>query len=170
VKRRSLLKGGLVGGVLLATGGVGLGFWPSRRTYQPQAPLRVLDEREFAILAAIAARVVVVPGARPDTVAQRVDATLDMAPLEAQRDFKRLLLLFENAFFGLAFDGRPRPFTRLSTADQDAVLVAWRDSRITVRRAGYNVLRKALVAAYYAFPDSWAAVGYVGPPRIGGVP
>jgi hypothetical protein len=157
----------LLGGVLLATaGGLGLVVWPSRIVHRARRPLRVLDERQFAILAAVAARMVTAPGADPIEIAHGVDLTLTFGSLEAQKDFQRLLLLLESALAGLAFDGRGRPFTRLSPEAQDAVLAAWRDSRLVVRRSGYQALRKLTEAAHYASPSSWASVGYPGPPQI----
>jgi hypothetical protein len=168
VDRRAFLQRGLLGGALLAAaGGIGLVSWPPRIGGRPRRSLRVLDERQFAVVCAIAARTVRVPDADPIEIAHGVDQTLTYGAPEAQRDLGKLLLLFENALAGLAFDGRVRPFTHLSPEDQDAVLRAWRDSRITLRRCGYQVLRKLTEKAYYATPASWAGVGYAGPPTIG---
>ena len=58
------------------------------------------------------------------------------------------------------------PFTRLSPAAQDDVLVDWRDSRLALRRSGYTVLRKLTQAAHYAAPEAWPDTGYPGPPQI----
>jgi hypothetical protein len=150
--------------VLLA--GAGLGLWPSARRLRARKPLRVLDERAFSVLAAVAARTVGAPNADAVEIAHRVDATLAFAPAEVGRDVGRLLLLFDNALAGLLFDGRARPFTRLSPEGQDAVLAAWRDSRILVRHFGYTALRKLTQAAHYSMPEAWASVGYPGPPQI----
>jgi hypothetical protein len=168
VTRRGFLQRGILGGLLLASaGGAGLAIWPTRVGGRPRRPLRVLDERQFTVLCAVAARTVQAPGADPVEIAHGADQTLSYASLEAQRDIGKLLLLFENALAGLAFDGRARPFTHLDGDRQDAVLRAWRDSRILVRRSGYQVLRKLTQAAHYASPSTWAAVGYPGPPTIG---
>jgi hypothetical protein len=166
--RRAFIRRGLFGGLLLAVGGsVGLAAWPGARAARPTRPLRALDQRQLAVLAAIAARTVTAPGADAVEIAQRDDAQMALAPAEARADFtRRLLLLFENALAGLVFDGRTRPFTRLSPAAQDAVLAAWRDSRLVVRRSGYAVLRKLTQAAWYASPEAWADTGYPGPPQL----
>ncbi len=171
MKRRSFLKRGLLGGFLLATaGGLGLGLWPSLIERKPRRPLKCLDERHFGILAAIAARTVQAPGADPIEIAHAVDETFGLGVPEAQHDFRQLLLLFENALAGLVFDGRWKPFTRLSPEAQDAVLVSWRESKLVVRRGGYHVLRKLTLAAHYANPASWPTVSYPGPPQISGQP
>jgi hypothetical protein len=167
MKRRSFLKRGLFGGFLLATaGGLGLGLFPSLLERKPRRALKVLDEKRFAVLAAIAARTVQAPGADPIEIAHAVDATIALGVPEAQSDFRQALLLFENALAGLLFDGRTKPFTRLSPEAQDAVLLAWRDSKLVVRRAAYHSLRKLTLAAHYANPTSWPTVGYQGPPQI----
>jgi hypothetical protein len=166
VTRRSFLRRGLWGGLLLAAGGVGLGVWPTRVDFRPRRRLLVVDERRFAVLAAVAARTVRAPGADPVEIAHRTDETLALAPVEAQKDFRDLLGLFENALAGLVLDGRPRPFTRLAAADQDRVLEHWRDSRLLVRRSGYLALRKITQAAHYSQPSTWESVGYPGPPKV----
>src|SRR5215470_5008276 len=108
IVRRRFLQVGFFGGVLLA--GAGLGVWPSRVRFRPRSRLHVLDEREFAVLAAIAARTVVAPGADPVAIAHRLDASLVLQVPEAQQDYKQLLMLFENALAGALLDGRLRPF------------------------------------------------------------
>src|SRR4029453_2273003 len=113
--RRSFLKRGLFGGFVLALGGsTGLALWPSRTDYRPRRALKLLDERRFSVLAAIAARTVRAPGADPVEIAPLSEQPLALAPKESQADFLKLLGLFENALPGLLFDGRARPFTRLS--------------------------------------------------------
>lgn len=167
MNRRTFIRRGLFGGLLLAVGGsVGLLAWPSDQRLRPRRPLRALDERQFAVLAAVAARTVGAPGADPIAIAERVDAQMALAPPEARADFGKLLLLFENALAGLVFDGRARPFTRLPPEAQDRVLAHWRDSRLAVRRSGYAALRKLTQAAWYAAPEAWADVGYPGPPQL----
>ncbi len=75
-----------------------------------------------------------------------------------------LLGLFENALPGLLFDGAFFPFTRLSPESQDAVLEHWRDSRLALRRTGYNALRRICLAVAYGDESAWAAMGYPPPP------
>lgn len=167
MNRRGFLKRGLLGGFLLATASsTGLALFPSRKDAIPRGPLKILDPRGFAVLAAVAARAVQAPGVDPVAIAHAVDDVMARQVPEVQHDFRQLLLLFENALSGLLFDGRLRPFTRLSPEGQDAVLAAWRDSRITIRRAGYKTLVKLTQAAHYGQPACWASVGYPGPPQL----
>jgi hypothetical protein len=167
VERRVFLKRGLLGGVLLAAGGgLTLGLSSTKMAYVPSRPLKVLDERHFAIVGAIASRTVAVENANLVEVAHGVDDVLSIAVPETQEDVKGLLMLFENALAGFVFDRRLKPFTRLAPEQQDSVLNAWRDSSITIRRGGYHVLRKLTLASYYSSSSTWAAVGYPGPPEI----
>lgn len=167
MERRIFLKRGLLGGVLLAAGsGLTLGLSSTKMAYVPVRPLKVLEERHFAIVGAIAARTVAVEGADLVEVAHGVDDVLSIAVPETQEDVKGLLMLFENALAGFVFDRRVKPFTRLDADEQDAVLNAWRDSSIEIRRGGYHVLRKLTLASYYASPARWDALGYPGPPEI----
>jgi Gluconate 2-dehydrogenase subunit 3 len=166
--RRTLLRRGLFGGALLALGSLGgLALWPTRVLHRPRRALKVLDERGFAIVAAIGARTVGSPRADAVEIAHGVDDELGFASPESRNEIRQLLLLFESAAAGVLFDARLRPFTHLDADEQDAVLRAWRDSRLAVRRTGYTALRKATQAAYYVQPSCWAEVGYPGPPQIG---
>ena len=167
MNRRTFIRRGLFGGLLLAVGGsVGLVAWPSDETIRSRRRLRALDPRQFAVLAAVAARMVSDPKANAVEIAERVDAQMALAPAEVRADFGKLLLLFENALAGLVLDGRARPFTRLDPAAQDEALADWRDSRLLLRRSGYAVLRKLTQAAHYAAPEAWEDIGYPGPPQI----
>jgi hypothetical protein len=161
--RRGFLRKGLFGGALLVLGGVELSLCPSKEVGAATAPLAALDARTFQVLVAVAMRVVSVKGADPVAIAHGVDRTLSYALPETQSGMNQLLGLFENALPGLLLDGRARPFTCLSPESQDAVLESWRTSRLTLRRCGYQVLRKLTLAAHYGEEASWGPVGYQPP-------
>jgi hypothetical protein len=165
--RRTFLRTGLFGGALLALGGAGLALYPTRHVASPLRPLRVLDDRGFQVLVAIARRVIVDPGADGAAIAQGVDELASRMPREVQRDINRLLGLFESALGGLLLDGRATPFTRLSPEAQDGVLAKWRSSRLALRRGGYQGLRKLCSVAHYMEPWSWAAIGFPAPTPVG---
>ena len=82
---------------MLGAGGAGLFIYPSRRDFAPRRALKVLDEKRFAVLAAVADRTVRAEGADPVEIAHRVDETFATAVPEARKDFLNLLFLFENA-------------------------------------------------------------------------
>lgn len=171
ISRRTLLRSGVGGGFLLLAGGAGLALLPSRiRT--PSAPLRVLDERSFSVLAAIADRMLPPrPGfPRPADLrlAERIDAFLAEGDPAVAADFRRALLLVESGLAGLLLEGRPLPFTRLSSEQQDRVLDAWRTSAWSFRRMVYRAIHGLCMAVYFTCPETFAATGYPGPPRLDG--
>lgn len=169
VTRRRVLQFGLLGAGVLAVGGLGLSLRPSRLR-SPKRPLKCLDPLEYSVFAAIADRVIPAQGkfVSPEQaeVAERVDDVLSRAYPWMQADFKKLVRLFENGVANLVLGGRPESFTRMSPEAQDAVLAAWADSSIKLRRTGYKALRGIVVAAYYGNPITYAAVGYPGPPDL----
>lgn len=164
MKRRSFLKRGVLGGALLAVGGgAGLALWPSRLVHAPRTALLALDAKAFNVMAAIASRVVTTPEADPVAIAHTVDASLARAVPEARNDLVNVLHLFDSALVGL-LDARLGPFTALAPADQDRALLAWRDSRLVLRRGAYKALKNLAATSHYRQEAVWSAVGYAGPP------
>lgn len=167
--RRGLLKRGLLGGALLALGG---GSWLALRgTKEASVPpegLLVLSSREYAVVGALALRLVPLRSGWPSPedvrVAFNVDRILVRADEGVRRDVKALLALFENALAGFIFAGETAPFTRLSPEAQDARLRGWQESRLALRRTGFEALRALCMAAYYGSPLTWQSLGYLGPP------
>ena len=169
--RRGFLRKGLFGGVLLALGGgAALLLRGTRRLQAPRNPLLVLSSDEYAVFAAVAARVVSVDGDSPSTdeldVAGRADAAMALWSDGARLAFRRLLRLFENALTGAATGTGLRTFTASSPLMQDARLAAWAGSRVAVFRTGYQAMRRLASACYYAAPEAWPATGYPGPPEL----
>jgi hypothetical protein len=168
--RRGFLKRGIFGGVLLAAGGATfLALRPSRKVPLPPEGLIALDETEYAVVQALAERMIPArekfPSVDQVRVAFNVDRILARADPGACKEVKQLLKLFESALPGLIFGGRVQPFTQLPAAEQDAVLGEWRDSRLAIRRTGLQALRVMVLAAYYSSKLCWPAVGYAGPPQ-----
>jgi hypothetical protein len=60
--------------------------------------------------------------------------------------------------------GPPRPFTQMDPTEQDAQLDAWRNSRLAVRRTGFQAMKRLCSAIYFGSPETYASVGYPGPP------
>jgi hypothetical protein len=171
LSRRSLIKRGLLGGALLAAGGAGfLALRSGAPVRVPADGLLVFSPAQFAVLDAVARRMVRPRPGWPTVdevgVARAADRIAARVEPSAQKELRQLLGLFENGLAGFLFGGRTRPFTRLDGAEQDTVLAEWRDSRVSVRRTGYAALRTLVLAGYYQSPSIWPAVGYGGPPGI----
>jgi hypothetical protein len=176
--RRSLLKKGAIGGVLLLLGGVlPIGLRSGRMRRRPRRQLLVLTPYEHAILAAVAARVVPGDGApqgwpSADAVdcAGKIDTLLARLHPKVGAEMRQLLHLFENGLTGLFATGTPVTFTRCAPAEQDRRLEAWRRSRLALFRSGYQAMKRLAHAAYYSSPEVFARVGYPGPPVVPQVP
>jgi hypothetical protein len=168
--RRDLLRRGVLGTFLLAAAGATAAFWWPTRRRRPRPGLRVFDEREASILAAVAATVLAIePGApTPDDadVVGRVDALLERSPAAVRREFARLLRLFENGATGLLTATGWTSFTAAGPVAREARLRAWQTSRIAVFRTGFQAMKRLCGAAYYSAPASWRSIGYPGPPEV----
>jgi len=168
LSRRSLIKRGLLGGGILLLGGAGfLGMRSTRRGKAPPRPLSVLGEDEYAVVEALAARIIAPAKDAPplDEVAWNVDQLLAAADPSAQKEVKQLIGLFESALAGFLFGGRITPFTRLEPDEQDQVLREWQQSRLLLRRTGFTALKTLALAGYYSFSSTWAYMKYPGPPK-----
>jgi len=173
ISRRTFVKFGAGGALLLALGGVGLSL---RSTVMREArvPLQVLSESEFSILAALADRVA--PSNRPFPsayalhVPEKVDALLATLDPGTVDELKQALALLENAAAGLLLDGRTTTFTGAKPEAQDDIMRAWQTSRIQVRRVAMRALVGICAATYWSSPEIHAHVGYPGPPAFAGAP
>lgn len=169
--RRSVLGVGLAGAGLLAVAGVGVALRPTVM-HAPARPLKVLSPRAFSVLVAVADRVcpgtASFPKASDLGVAELVDDLLATSDPALGAELGQALLLFDNALAGLLLDGRPRTFTAAPPEEQDAVLLAWATSGLTLRRKVLKALRGLIAGAYYGHPDVYAACGYAGPPDLSG--
>lgn len=168
--RRTLLQTGLLGTVLVGLGSVGLALQQPLRK-EPTPTLNVLDADEYAVLAAIAARLCPergsgAPGARAIAVATQLDALLQTADAETQKGTKIALRIFDNALAGALSGERLVPFTRLTPEAQDRVLANWRDADMGFRRTVYKGIASAVFAVYWGDPRTWARIGYAGPPDM----
>lgn len=167
--RRSFLKGlGAVVALAAGGGGAWLGTRRTRPAPDVGGPFAVFTPEEATVLLAIADRLVPeregFPRPRQLRLAERIDRIAAMAHPATQGELRRLVRLFENALSGLALEVQPRLFTESPPAAQDQRLAAWAQSRLGLRRTGYRALKRLVLAAYYASPETYAAVGYPGPP------
>ena len=170
--RRTFLKKGLLGGLLLAVGGgTVIALRPTRKGAPPKDGLLVFSREEYTILAAIARRVVAAREGDPQTdqidVALRADRAIALAHPSVQKELKQLLHLFENGLTGLFSGTSLAPFTAAGKRAQDARLAAWSRSRVALFRTGYQAVKRLTAACYWSHPDTWKLAGYPGPPDLG---
>ncbi len=170
-ERRGFLKKGILGGVVLALGGgTALFLRPGKEVALPPEGLLALSPREYSVVLSLASRMVPTSDGFPTVEAMRVgfnaDRILTKVDDTALKEMKQLLNLFENALPNLLFGMRLAPFTQMPAAEQDAVIAEWLKSRLEIRRTGYSALRGLVLAAYFVKSETWAAVGYPGPPKF----
>jgi hypothetical protein len=159
----------LVATAILSAAGAALSVWPVRRRAGVATPeLKVLSEAAFWTLIAFAERVVPA-GADHLQVARAVDHALTYISVESQHDLNTLLGLLENGVVGLLFGVSPRPFSHRSPEARDATILDWANSSLTLRRGGFQALRKLCLAAHFGEQTSWKGMGYQGPPATGGL-
>ncbi len=168
--RRLLLKRGLFGSALLLLGGAGLAIRPGR-TVESKGPLKFFTPAEYATFSSLAARVVPPRdgwlSTREAQVAEKADALLATVDPGVGTELKQLLGLFDNALAGLLFDLSATPFSLREPDEQDLALSNWQNSRLALRRTGFKALKNLACACYYGSPETWAHVGYKGPPELG---
>jgi long-chain-alcohol oxidase len=109
-------------------------------------------------------------GAGQAGTAPRAEGLIGAIPDPGDRRRLRLLLdTLENPFVNLLFSGRFRRFTTLSLPARESILRGYSVSRLALRRAGFQALKRLIHVAYYCWPvgegrhPAWAATGYPGP-------
>ncbi len=109
-------------------------------------------------------------GARASGAAARAAALI--ASLRDPRDAARirtLLTALDSRVANLVLGGRFSRFATLSREKREAVLRDWALSRLPLRRAGFQALKRLAHVAHFCWPlpegshPAWRAVGYPGP-------
>jgi hypothetical protein len=169
--RRQFLKYGVAGALALAAAGIARGQ-PADRAYRAASgddPLTVLGGEDRTVLAAIAPALLAgVGGAleRVDAVVGSVDRAVAGLPPHLQREVLQLLGLLGSWAGRRWLAGVASPWPRASREDVAAFLERWRFSRWALLQQGYQALHDLVLAAWYARPDGWPAIGYPGPPEV----
>ena len=143
--RRRILKAGLAGAVALAIGG-GIAWFRGRTDAAAAAPAFDADAR--GIVRAVAR------------------SLLAGLPPASRRELAELFALLSLAAGRRMFAGVASPWSEASRAEIDAVLAAWQSSGWSLKRTAYDALHQLVLAAWYANPRSWPAIGYPGPPVL----
>jgi len=126
----------------------------------------MLSPAHRVVLESIARRVVphaYIDGPGAVDVVARIEERLVDAPPEKQRDLKRALTVLGSRAAALLISGTTVPFPRASPTRQDAMLARWSTSPVPIARAVFEGVRRLVVGVYYSLPESWDAIGYLGP-------
>ena len=103
----------------------------------------------------------------PDALA----TALDFNPRAVDRwEFLNLLDLWDSSIHSFIEVGHWVQFSELAEEDKYKVMLSWADSRLALRRAAFQALRKAVGFLYVMLPGEaeeinpvWANIGYSGP-------
>jgi len=165
-KRRSFLKAGALGALVLAAGG---GIYRAVHTPRPQR--FVLDGEARAALGAIVPAMLA--GALPTGPAERrtaidntiagVHAAIANLPLALQKEVQDLFGLLALAPARRLLTGVSTGWEQADPQEVSAFLQDWRLHRFGLLRTAYGALHDLSLGAWYAQPASWAAIGYPGP-------
>lgn len=166
--RRQFLKFGLTGAFLLAAAG----RVRAQRRYLPASGtdvLAVLDADDRVVLAAIVPALLVgVPGAdaQVDAIVGSVDRAVAGLPPHLQAEVKQLLALLASWPGRRWLAGVSTSWDQANRQEVAAFLERWRFSRWRMLQQAYHALHELVLAAWYARPDAWPAIGYPGPPEV----
>ncbi len=109
-------------------------------------------------------------GARTAHTAERVERLIGQLqdPLDRLR-LRLLLSALGSPLANVVMSGRFASLTRMDGAAREATLRGWAMSKIPLRRAGFQALKRLAHVAYYCWPldrtghPAWRAAGYPGP-------
>src|SRR5258706_8147681 len=116
------------------------------------------------------------PSAVERGVPEALAAALDFNPRAIYRwEFLNLLDIWDSSLHSFVEAGSWSQFSKLPQADQHKVMLSWADSRLTMRRAAFQALRKAVGFLYVMLPGAagrgnsgWGAAGFSRPLGGGG--
>jgi hypothetical protein len=157
--RRRLLQTGFGGVLLLAFGAV----LPTActRYSATEESLRFLTRKEYAVVTQAAVRILGLPDDAREGLGAFIDGLLADLPPTSQDQARLMLRVVEHGTH--LFDLKPRRFTRLGPAEQDAYLRGWMESTLGARRVIFRALKTLAALGYYAQTTSFASIGYDGP-------
>lgn len=176
VSRRTFIKTGIIGGVLLAGAGYATrdvlwGGGAERQTSDGE-PLQFLTQKDYLVLAAIAS--VILEGALPEDEASRkklldqtlrdLDKALPGLQIPAQKELRQLFGLLKIPVTRMLAARVFSSWEKASEASINAWLTRWRNSDTDLFRTAYNGLHQLIMGSWYGGAHAWASVGYPGPP------
>lgn len=161
--RRGFLR--LAGATSALTALAQLRVLPTALAAAAEPGARFFDPWESEVLTQIAERMVDSGGAAPPLretgAVQSIDLLCRGLDPEISGQLPLALRLFEYA--PIVLDLSFSRFTRMSDAQKDASLRAWAESRLALRRLAFLALRNLSLLGYYSQPETWPAIGYLGP-------
>ncbi|UTW06181.1 twin-arginine translocation pathway signal protein [Pseudomonas benzenivorans] len=171
LSRRSLLKVGLAGSMLLAGAGLTATLGGCSRSTPPNG-FAVLRAADLPFLRALIP--VLLEGAvKPAQMPQAVDGTLESLDYSLAHLSPEMRGLTLQLFDVLALPITRGPLTGVwggwqgaSTAQLRTFLERWQNSSFDLLRMGHASLLQLVLMAWYSRAESWSQCGYPGPPTV----
>lgn len=172
LSRRHFLKTGIVGGAVLAA--VAVAYGPPGTAPERAAggyAYAFLTARDRALFASLIP--VVLAGAintsdtgAIDHVLQALDRSLQAPAPAVQKELRELFNLLEFPVTRRLLAGVWSPWNQASAEEIGAFLERWRNSRFALFNSAYAGLAALIKCAWFGLPESFAGIGYAGPPEI----
>lgn len=158
--RRTLLKTGVAGGVVLAVGGLAATIAGRDAAADRAGVLRAVIPALLgdALPAAPQAR-----GAAIERCREMVDAAIAGLSAASRRELDQLFSLLAMPPTRVALAGVTSAWDSAGDAQVSAFLARWREHRVALMQSGYLALHDLVAGAWYSDPASWPAIGYPGP-------
>lgn len=174
INRRRWIKAGFWGSLALT--GAGLAGTLARRTRfdaerapDPQGLPSAWNDEARRLFEALAPVIIGPACATPDhraRAAQGVHAAISALSPSAQREVGELLSLLNLSLTRGLAAGLWVDWHEATPVQIEAFLQRWRHSRLQLLQSGYHALHDLVLGSWYADPQSWAAIGYPGPPTL----
>ena len=157
--RREFLKTGLAGGLLLNVAACSRPSENGGRTVVLSALIPVM------LVGALPADGAGQPELIVRTLAGVERAIGGLAPA-TQKEIGELFDLLAFPLTRMLAAGIWSPWPEATPEAIGNFLESWRHSRFDLLKSGYAALHDLIFGAWYARPDTWAAIGYPGPPKV----
>ena len=180
MKRRTFIKAGIAGGVLLGAAGLVSRnvFWGSG-TQAGEAAGRsfaFFTQNDYKILKAIVP--VILTDALPredrskwvDETITTMDSAVAHFQVEVQGEVRQLFDLLALAPTRIAAAGVWSSWSKATPEAVDSFLNRWQHSGMSLFRSGYDALQQLTAGSWYGNPKAWEIIGYPGPPAFHTVP
>lgn len=169
MNRRQWLGSGIAAATLLVAAGA---IYESQGDRAPADAhgFSFLNEADRGILAVIAP--VILAGSLPQgdnalrAVIEGFDTAVAGLTPSVQAEVAQLFMILRVPPLRMLATGVMKPWHLASTADIMRFLDGWRSSSMPNLRSAYNALHQLSYGAWYGQPQSWASIGYPGPPKI----
>jgi hypothetical protein len=166
-ERRFFIKKSIFGAAAVTICGY-LPLSSIRNTFAAFNPddLRFFDEDESVVLLSLTRSFLSGTNVSPDDindVVLRLDRYFDNAYPEDQKEFRRLLVVFNNPVFVFLFSGYLKSFVSMSELQRNEYITGWMTSSWGFRRTAFQALKRLFMTMHYTRDASWNNIGYGGP-------